>query len=48
MRKKKAEVNKYILIGSKWLARLPMMYSLDKNPGLVISNFKDEKNLPSK
>ncbi len=48
IRKKIAEVNKYILIGLRYAARLPATYSLDKNPGLKMRNFKELKNFPSK
>jgi hypothetical protein len=48
MRKKIAEVNKYILIGLRYRTLLPIMYSFDKKPGLIIRSFKEVKNFPSK
>src|SRR5438105_573012 len=48
IRKKIADVNRYIRIGLRYRTRRPITYSFDRKPGLKTRSFKEVKNLPSK
>ena len=47
-KKKTADINKYILIGFRYDALRPFIYSSVKKPGLMIRYLMVAKNLPSK